>query len=111
MREFPDDLVQPWRLVLRQRLRAAHLERDLVRKPVGSEVDYECYDQKDECGARAAYKGADQYEQPRKRSEQNRRPDARPPSRLSSLVHVSNRGSEGIRAYPSGCHAVYEYRP
>ena len=72
----PAGKVKPRRLLFRERLRTAHLERDLVREPIGPHVQDSADDEKGERQAGAAEQLAEHDEQSREGCEQDRGPDA-----------------------------------
>ena len=76
-RQLADDLVEPRRLRLGDRLGAGALQRDLVAEPVGDEVDHQGDDEE---AARAALRppiaSADHDQQAAERGHQDRRPEA-----------------------------------
>src|SRR6185503_16428602 len=88
-RQLPDDLVKPRLLFFRQRLRVAHLERDLVREPVRAQIYQEADSEEERRRARTADERTERDQQAGQRGEEDRGADPRLPVRLSYLIHVS----------------------
>ncbi len=76
-RQFADDLVDPRRFGLLERLGAAHFQRQFVAEEVGAEVEQEADEEEGEGRFRPADQGADHDQQAGERRQQDRRADGR----------------------------------
>ena len=86
-RQFADDLVEPRRLRLLDRLRAAHFQRQFVAEEVGAEVDQQGDAEEERGRAGAADQRADHDQQAGERRQQDRRAQGRAPGGLLGGRH------------------------